>query len=646
MTANLRVVSSSEYTNEGNTLVLRGTRDNAAPNGMHDDCRVALINMPFATVARPSIQCGLLKSILCDAGYPTDVIYLNIRCADAIGPTVYSAIAEQRTRDFVGEWLFSEATFGERNDDEEYLNLCDRSDLPDELSRQQLLSLRKVTIPALLDRWVEETEWRQYRAIGFSCTFDQTLASLALARRLKERYPCLTNIFGGASFDRTNAIEYVKKLRWLDYVIVGEGDASLPALLEEISGRRKRTAIPGVIRRRNGEVYAEQEEMCDDLNGLPTPNYDEYFEAVNSVGQERLLGKVRPMLPFQSSRGCWWGSKHHCMFCGLNANGMQYRVRDPRKVFGELQQQSAKYRALSFVSTDNILDLKYISTLFHWISQERLDFRLFYETKANLTSHQLRALAQGGLRIMQPGIETLSTRCAQLMRKGTSLLLNVRVLKWAAYYGITVKWNLLSGVPGETAEDYLMQASVVDRLTHLAAPSGLSRICLDRHSPYYEARDTYYPDCVPTRAYSYIYPAEWIDIERVAFYYDTGVTVSKFENERQRLCAAIERWRGLRKRTPPPTLVYESGSDWIRIVDRRDPDHIRKEYFEGPAAAAYVMCSDSPCGKESVLRSLRESWHVTESSVSTMLNGFAEQGLMLTENSSYLSLALPANPEW
>ena len=48
----------------------------------------------------------------------------------------------------------------------------------------------------------------------------------------------------------------------------------------------------------------------------------------------------------------------------------------------------------------------------------------------------------------------LSTHVLKLMRKGTSMLQNLRLLKWCRYYGIEVAWNLIWGFPGETEEDY------------------------------------------------------------------------------------------------------------------------------------------------------------------------------------------------
>ncbi len=39
----------------------------------------------------------------------------------------------------------------------------------------------------------------------------------------------------------------------------------------------------------------------------------------------------RIFVPYETSRGCWWGQKKHCTFCGLNPLGMNYRAKSPER---------------------------------------------------------------------------------------------------------------------------------------------------------------------------------------------------------------------------------------------------------------------------------------------------------------------------
>src|SRR5262249_5754033 len=147
----------------------------------------------------------------------------------------------------------------------------------------------------------------------------------------------------------------------------------------------------------------------------------------------------------------------------------------------------------------------------------------------NLTPEQLRVLALGGVRCLQPGIESFDNHLLKLLKKGTTVILNVRFLKWAHHYGIAVIWNLLHGIPGERAEDYERQLAVLRLITHMPPPSSLPRIELMRFSPYYFDSEAFGIFNVrPSAMYSCIYPAD-VDLRRIAylFDYDARNTVSQ-----------------------------------------------------------------------------------------------------------------------
>ena len=73
------------------------------------------------------------------------------------------------------------------------------------------------------------------------------------------------------------------------------------------------------------------------------------------------------------------------------------------------------------------------------------------------------------------------------MRKGVSGLQNIQLLKWCKEFGITPRWNLIWGFPGEQPDEHERMAGLVRRLTHLPPPSA-SAIRLDRFSPNFDRR--------------------------------------------------------------------------------------------------------------------------------------------------------------
>lgn len=608
--------------------------------------KVVLVNMPFAPSTRPSLSCGLLKAIAQRAGVEVCVTYYNLEMAVALGQDTFSLVGQDSREVYLGDWLFSAAAFGSRSDNNDYLERIPTS-LRDShrLGAEKLLRLRGNTIPALLNKWSTDEIWRAARVAAFSCTFQQTVASLALARILKMRFPAITTVFGGADFDQEKASEIVRTCSWVDYIIVGEGDEAFPDFLERVEHGKPLDALPGLVYRCGSGVVSNSPEFVRDLDSLPDPIFDEYFDAMSD---EHLiqLREEKVVLPIQSARGCWWGQKHHCTFCGLNnVGGIAFRSKSPDGVLGEMSRLSIKHQTLAFQASDNIMDMEYIKTLFPCLHANQLDFELQYETKANLDPDQVRILSEGGLRWFQPGIESLSTPSLQRMRKGTSMLVNVRLLKWARYYGIVPNWNILLGIPGETPEDVKTQTDLIKSMFHLHPPMNAGIIGLYKYSPNYHNRDMF-RNVRPRWAYKYVYPSH-VNIDHIAYKYDFDMPddpayVREVENLRLTVRAWKESWLGHSK----PSLVYHRGPRWLKVEDRRQNDILQSYTLSELEGAVFVACARTWRNPSSIMEEVSHTglWRQTEKEISEILDRFVQQRLAVHEGRSYLTLALPAVP--
>lgn len=614
--------------------------------------RIALVNMPFALADRPSIQCGLLKAALARAGHQVDVYYLNLELAAELGAERYEKVAALRSDQFLGEWLFSVAAFGPRSDEADYRAACPGVDHTcDELglSFDDLCRLRNVTLPALIERWATETDWSGYAAVGFTSTFEQNTPAFALARAIKARHSQVVTMFGGANFDGDMGPEYARAFPWIDYVVVGEGDEALPALVERIVRGVPGVGIAGVVGRLDGAVVeGGQAPAVRALDRLPDPDYDDYFATLFRLGHEKVVGEHRPLLLFESARGCWWGQKHHCTFCGLNANGMAFRSKPPQRVRDELRRLARRYQIVNFEAVDNIIDMRYLDELCRPLSEEHYDYQIFYEVKANLTRAQLRTMARAGINSIQPGIESLNTHILTLMRKGTTMLRNLRLLKWAYYYGMRVGWNLLTGFPGEHRADYEAQERLLPLLWHLPPPKGCGPIWLERFSPYYADPSFPVRNVEPRLAYRFIYPEGQIDLRKIAYFFDYEMDDVLPVETYEPLSALVDEWQARWKEPSRPLLVYQRAPDWLQVIDRRDPAAARAHALNGIEAAAYEYCGDTDHSPDRVAAHLRTTHGATldAAAVEAMLRRFCELGLMAEDEGHFLSLALPVNAHW
>lgn len=598
---------------------------------------VVLVSMPFLEADRPSIQLGLLKAIAQQHGFPVRTLHANLDFAVRIGLDHYRRLADHRGRQ-IGDWLFSVEAFGDAAPDPDGKLL---EELGDELSYldgpERLLATREHDVPAYLDAIAEELAG--VRVVCFSSTFQQNTASFALARRLKERDPDVVTVFGGANFEGEMGLELVRSVGCVDLAVLGEGDVAFPRLLDALANGADPGAIPGVARRVGDDVVATPAEPPHErLDELPVPDYGEYFERATRLG----LPTEHVALPFESARGCWWGAKHHCTFCGLNGTTMRFRAKSPGRVLGELDELARRYRTFRFDAVDNILEPGYLKELLPALTEAHRDYQIFYEVKANLTRAQLKLLAEAGVTQLQPGLESLSSAVLRLMDKGVRAAQNVNLLRWARYYGIGVGWNILWGFPGEPAEEYAAQAAVVPHLVHLQPPAGAARLWLERFSPLFTQ-----PARFPLRArepessYRHIYPST-VDIERVAYFFDYAPEDELPPEVYAPLKDAVSAWSAAWEAKQPPVLVYRCAPGFLQIYDGRHPETHGTYTFHDTLADVYLACVDRPRTARAVHRELGLTMPV--SAVEKAFQGFEDRGLMFLDGTLALSLALPATP--
>ncbi|MBI5576905.1 MAG: RiPP maturation radical SAM protein 1 [Deltaproteobacteria bacterium] len=610
--------------------------------------KVALISMPFSSPIMPSLQLGLLKALLSSRGIASDVCYLNLPFARDLGYTSFHILSNVSVP-MLGEWLFARAAFGPRGDDREFIDRFS-AELSKLLPRvgwsgEDLLHIRQRLAPEYIDLCGNLLPWDRYSIVGFASSFQQNTAAAALARRIKERFPQVRIVFGGANFDHPMGSEYMRAFPWIDAGFAGEADESFPRFVERVLAGRPPEPAPGLAVRRGGEVmFGGPAPLVEDMGGSPVPDYDDFFhlaERLGMFGEWEHSEEIR--LAFEGSRGCWWGEKSRCAFCGLRPETMKFRAKPGAQAIRELRRLSDRHGRRKFVAVDNVLGARFRDEICAELAEARDGFEITYEVKADLTREQLRKLKAAGVSTIQPGIESFSSRLLRLMKKGVTGLANVELLKWARYHSMNVYWNLLTGIPGEEAGDYALQADRIRALRHLPPPDKVARIRIERFSAYHERPGDYgFGRLRPEASYSCVYPPE-IDLNRVAYFFEAENRGVLPEGSYKELEEEVADWQAQwRVRGSRPSLTVWEESDRIVIEDARGKDGIVRYEYSGPEAALYLLCETrKPRGRR--LRHLTEIWGgaITAGWLAAAEAEMLERRLMINEGEWLLSLAVP-----
>lgn len=523
-----------------------------------DRADLILVQPPFASPDRPSLGLHILHGIASARGLRVSVVYANLSFASLIGPRLYRQLCHMPTGDLVGERIFrtawpETAHHGPGTVPDSW------ADLPDDAPAFEEVQLQARD-------WAQEMGRALARSpaavIGFSTVFEQTLACLSIVAAVKVSAPDKVVLLGGANADDEMGEGLADIAPQVDHIFQGEAESSFARFLDDYAADRD---IPRLIA---GMVNGA-------LDDIPAPDYDTFFAqwdiTVGDPTRSDALRRDELWLPYESSRGCWWGAKHHCTFCGLNANGMTHRIKNADKVAREISALSRRHDLEKVLMVDNIMPHSYFSTLLPKLSETEDKLHVFYEQKANLGRTRMAALAGAGIKDIQPGIESLSTQTLKLMRKGSSLSVNLDCLRQARSAGISAAWNLLSDFPGDVAEEYARMAEIVPLLHHLEPPDGLGGLSIDRFSPYHMDPAAFGISNVrPMPSYEEVFPGH--DDPRLAYHF-VGDYVSGLRSApdvARTLRDALADWSEAWRAGPPLLFLFDLAPGRRLLVDTRE----------------------------------------------------------------------------
>ena len=174
---------------------------------------VALVSMPTLSGRFPSFQLGLLKPFLEKQGFSAQSFSLFMYFGTHGVWRMNETLAEVWPS-LIGEWIWTKAAFDDHEEDLDYFEAFERNfrticDLAG-CTVDDLRRLRDDAAPRFIDFCVESVDWSRFGLIGFTVVFQQLMASVAMARALKKKYPNLPIIMGGASLEDDIADEVMK----------------------------------------------------------------------------------------------------------------------------------------------------------------------------------------------------------------------------------------------------------------------------------------------------------------------------------------------------------------------------------------------------------------------------------------------------
>src|SRR3989442_873574 len=337
--------------------------------------------------------------------------------------------------------------------------------------------------PMILDMVVEESTDRidryirhhQVQVAGIGCMTCELPDAVEEARRLKDTHPGIKIVLGGAhpSADPEECL----KSGVVDYVVVGEGEIPLTALLDALENGREPKGIAGLWSIDNGQIVGSTAAIPD-VEELPMPAYDlldleKYFQ----LDSPWHFPKSKKAVQYVSSRGC----PYHCSYCHT-IHGKKYRGMSAAKVVDEIEELVTKHGVEELMVVDDIFnfDLDRAKDICRGIVDRGIKVHLQFPNGVRgdrFDEELVTLMKKAGTHYMAIAIETTSDRYQLLIRKHLKLDKALETIHWARKYDIEVCGFFMIGFPGESLEE-------IQETLEFAVSAPLDTIFISLVSPF------------------------------------------------------------------------------------------------------------------------------------------------------------------
>lgn len=278
--------------------------------------------------------------------------------------------------------------------------------------------------------------------------------ALAAAAAIKARHPAGTIVMGG--HHPTAMPEHVLASPAVDYVLRGEGEASLPLLAEALRDRRSLADIPGIAFRRGDGGLHVSPPAAAAADRLPLP-------ALDRIDRRRYRRHGRGSAVVVASRGC----PLRCSYCSVAAAAWRpYRRRPVEQVLAEIEA-AVRGQDIGFIDFEDenlALDRGWLLELLEEVRRRFGDRDLELRAMNGLFPPSLdetvvAAMAAAGFKALNLSLGSTHPEQLRRFRRPDVRAAFDRALELAERQAMTAVGYIIVGAPHQSAE-----ASVDDLL--------------------------------------------------------------------------------------------------------------------------------------------------------------------------------------
>jgi len=291
----------------------------------------------------------------------------------------------------------------------------------------------------------------RYDLIGISVSVQrQYETAMLLADAIRKGGIEAKLVMGGSYISEIYDSEWLddEAVTCVDWVIRYEGEDAMHKLLLHLDGECSLEDVPNLFYMQDGKRVENKRDRIRDITTLATPNYDD-------LPLERYLDRPVRLL-VMGNRGCYWAK---CTFCAhfwsLGVGAM--RDRGAVKLFEDMRTLQERHGVRTFFIADESMYPPTLEGLSQLVPQSGLDLKWagMIRFEERLDHACLQRLKDAGCYTLMFGLESMSQRMQDVIKKGTDCEVVWRTLRDCKEIGIKVHLFIILGIPGETQEDMM-----------------------------------------------------------------------------------------------------------------------------------------------------------------------------------------------
>lgn len=236
----------------------------------------------------------------------------------------------------------------------------------------------------------------------------------------------------------------------IDYIVRGEGEETLPELLDCLNAGNEPKDVAGLAYWRNNEVVVTPKRpYIQDLDALPTA-----WDLVEWPIYTYRAKKNARLAIVSSSRGC----QQKCTFCSQQLFWAQtWRARSPENFVAELELLSRKYGVEVAMLADEIptFDRERWERILDLMIERKVPVKLLMETRVDDIIRDediMGKYRQAGVEHIYVGVEAGSQETLDLFKKDTEVAQSKRAIDIINNADIVTETSFVLGMPDDTPE--------------------------------------------------------------------------------------------------------------------------------------------------------------------------------------------------